>query len=184
MLWKHTDERRRALKISVFISVLSVFIGVSQIGFCQPVVAQEDKSLRFERTDGARGPFEDHFEVTRHGIRRKAMRLIAPVAVRAPLEVATAGAELEFLAAPVFNVGDGMLLHVLLAGESGEEMLYTRYFDSGRKAADRQWVQIKVPLPLRPGARWLVLRVSGGPQGNFEADWLAIASMNLSRKTP
>ena len=112
------------------------------------------------------------------------MRLIAPVAVRAPLAAAVAGAELQFLATPVFNVGDGMLLDVLLAGESGEEILYTRYFDAGRKAADRQWVPIKVTLPRRSGARWLVLRVSGGPQGNLEADWLAIASMNLSRKAP
>jgi hypothetical protein len=167
-----------------FLGVLSVLIGVCQIFFCQPVFPQEDRSIQFERMAGAPESFENHFEVTRRGIRRDAMRLIAPVSVRTPLDIRSDGMVLDFFAAPVFNIGDGMTLEVLLTGDQGEDVLYSRSFDAGRKAVDREWTHIAIQLPIRPRARWLVLRVSGGPQGNLEADWLAIASMNLSRKAP
>jgi hypothetical protein len=160
---------------SVLAGMLSAFIGVALI-FSQ--------DMQFQRVSGAPESFESHFDVVRRGIRRDSMRLIAPVCIRTPLERSSAGMGLEFFAAPVFNVGDGMNLEVLMAGDRGEEVIYSRYFDAGRKAEDREWARIRITLPVRPEARWLILRVSGGSQGNLDADWLAISSLSLLRKAP
>jgi hypothetical protein len=172
-----TDTGKNIPKIakSVLVSVLSMFIGVTLI------FSQE---MQFQRISGAPESFEAHFDVVRRGIRRDAVRLIAPVAVRAPVEKGLDGMSLEFFAAPVFNVGDGMKLEIFMASDQGEELLYSRYFDAGRKAGDRDWAHIEIPLPARPAARWLLLRVSGGPQGDLDADWLAVSSLTLLRKAP
>jgi hypothetical protein len=160
---------------SVFVGILSAFTGVALI-FCQ--------DMQFQRVAGAPESFESHFDVVRRGIRRDSMRLIAPVCIRTSLARSSTGMGLEFFAAPVFNVGDGMNLEVLMAGDRGEEVIYSRYFDAGRKAGDREWAHIQIALPVRPEARWLILRVSGGAQGNLDADWLAISSVSLLRKAP
>jgi hypothetical protein len=153
------------------------------IGTCQGSSAS-DALLKFERMSGAPDAFDPQSAAVRRGMRRDAMRLIAPVIVRAPLAGYSGAMLIEFQAAPVFNVGDGMRLEILLAGVGGDEVLYSRYFDPGRNAADRDWVRIEVPAMLPPQPKWLVLRLTGGPQGNLEADWLAISSMRLTRRVP
>lgn len=113
------------------------------------------------------------------------MRLIAPVAIQAGLPGLSGKFTLKLLAAPVFNLGDGFQMEVLVGGAGDRKQIYTRYLDAGRKAADREWIPLEIPFELRGLAdAYLEIRVSGGPQGDLVADWLALAEVHLAQNSP
>lgn len=124
-----------------------------------------------------------HVQVQRRGRREDATVLIAPVTVRAGLSGLSGKLTLSFLAAPVFNVGDGMQMDVFLVSAGIPRPVYSRYFDAGRKAEDRDWIPVAVSLDLpKAGEVYLEIHVSGGPQGDLVADWLALAEARLARE--
>jgi hypothetical protein len=114
--------------------------------------------------------------VTRRGVRKEAMVLVAPLAVRTPLGGCRGPVWFRSLVAPVFNVGDGFCLEVfhLQAGET--RRIYSRNIDAARRHEDRQWLPVEVPVESdgSPGER-LEIRISGGPRGDLVGDWLALA---------
>jgi hypothetical protein len=111
------------------------------------------------------------------------MILIAPVSVGASLQGISGNATLEGLATPVFNVGDGMQMDLLVKHAGTTRSIGSRYFDSGRNAEDRNWIPIALPLNLGEDDQ-LEIRISAGPQGDLVADWLALSSLRLvQRKT-
>ncbi len=120
-------------------------------------------------------------EVTRRGVRRKSLILIAPVSVRASLGGVKGKATLKGWAAPVFNVGDGIRMDVFIHRAETLHPIGARYFDAGREAEDRDWIPIEYDLDLKEGDR-IEIKVSGGPQGDLTADWLALGSLGLTRK--
>ncbi len=133
-----------------------------------------------KRNNGG-GSFTPHFKVVRNGIARDSLVLEAPVTIRAELDGIAEGATLEFQSTPVFNVGDGMELEVFITTDGKRRSVYSRYYDAGRKSEDRAW--IPVSIPLGPGASSaggrLEFRVSGGPQGDLVADWLALSMVRV-----
>jgi hypothetical protein len=140
--------------------------------------------LRLEPALSAQGggeeAFRKHILVTRKGETKSAVVLIAPVAVSASVPGLAGAAILECMTAPVFNVGDGFQLVITLSTKGKRETLYGRYYDPGRNADDRAWIALSVPLNLgRAGDAQLGFQLSGGPQGDLVADWLAIASARL-----
>jgi len=150
----------------------------------RPSVHLADRLYGQEGSDAAQGTsgsFERHRQVTRGDVQMDAVTLIAPVMVRAGLDGFSGRFTLIFAAAPVFNLGDGMQLDVLLEGQGRREPVYSRYFDAGRNAADRKWTEVRILLDLA-GAEVLEIRVSGGPQGDLVADWLALAGLRLEPK--
>ena len=73
---------------------------------------------------------------------------------------------------------------MLLKNAAGERMVYTRYFDAGRRAEDREWIPLSIPLDVRDGSGTeLIIRLSAGPQGDLVADWLALTSVRLTQRT-
>ena len=107
--------------------------------------------------------------------------MIAPIRLRAPLDGAMEYIRMEGLATPVFNLGDGFQLDFLLVTDEKSRVIESRYFDPGRRAKDREWIPFSIPLIPRDREEWLEVRVSGGPQGDLVADWLAIAEPRLSK---
>jgi hypothetical protein len=88
--------------------------------------------------------------------------------------------ELIGLATPVFNVGDGTRLDIYLQENGTKQLIYNRYFDAGRLAEDRDWIPLSVPLILKGSTdNWLEIQVTGGPQGDYTADWLALNSIRI-----
>jgi len=125
--------------------------------------------------------FSRHYPVTRKGRRRDSMVLVAPVMVRAALRSIQAGSyALVCFATPVFNIGDGIQMDVLLASGGTERVIYQRYFDAARRVEDRDWIPLFIPLESN-GAMdaELQIRVSGGPQGDLVDDWLALSEVQL-----
>ncbi len=148
--------------------------------------AGADLLSRFELVPGAgdAGSFQRHGIAVRHGRRLQAMVLVAPTSVRAPLAGLAGEITLECLATPVFNIGDGIALAVVLRTGAGERLVYSRYFDAARRAEDRDWVPLSIPLELpETSPSELIITVSGGPQGDLVADWLALASISVRQRT-
>jgi len=135
------------------------------------------------RPEGERA-FARHERVVRNGVARDAMVLVAPVSIRASLDGFSGRAFLEGHSAPVYNVGDGMEMDILLLGHGRESVIYSRYYDAGRRLEDRAWIPIDIPLDLEEWSRdaQLEIRVSGGPQGDLVADWLALSAIRIVRK--
>jgi hypothetical protein len=128
---------------------------------------------------GLRSPLR-HEWVTRRGRRLDAAALVAPVAIRAKLTPVSGRFTLKLLASSLFNIGDGMLMEVFVGGPGTHRHICSRYFDAGRKAEDRDWIPLSVPLELSGHADTFVeIRVSAGPQGDLVADWLALAEARL-----
>ncbi len=121
-------------------------------------------------------------DVTRKGRRVDATVLVAPATARASLAGLSGPYLLRLSAAQVFNIGDGIQMDVFVVDSSARRQIYSRYFDAGRKAEDRAWVPIEVPLALSgSGDVYLEIKVSGGPQGELVADWLAFAEVLMAR---
>ncbi len=129
---------------------------------------------------------QPRMEVTRGGRRMQCAVLIAPVLVGVPVGWDAKGRyTLELVAAPVFNIGDGIDVEVLLHGSAGARRLLARRFDPARRADDRAWQKIAVPMDLTgtPGEA-IQFRVTGGPEGDLVDDWLALGSVTLARGAP
>lgn len=110
------------------------------------------------------------------------MTLVAPLEIRASLAGLSGTHTLKLLATPVFNIGDGLQMDVLVGGAGALKQVYGRYFDAGRKAEDRDWIPLEIALDLSgAGDAYLEIRISGGPQGDLVADWLALAEVRLDR---
>lgn len=175
-------KTRRRPEISMSATTLSFLSVLIWLIGCAPGETAQTLADRFYRVSGdeAGGSFERHASVRRDGTSADAMTLVAPVAIRAGLAGISGRFTLRLLAAPVFNVGDGMQLNVIL-GEAGvRQPVSSRYFDAGRREADRHWATLEVPLELRGSAdTYLEIRLSGGPQGDLVADWLALADARL-----
>jgi hypothetical protein len=124
------------------------------------------------------GEIRKGFFVARQGERRESLVLVAPAAVRAPLEGASGDLIMEALAAPVFNLGDGIRMDLFLVHDGKKELLASRYFDAGRRAEDRRWIRMESLFRAGAGDS-LEIRVSGGPQGDLVADWLALSSLRV-----
>lgn len=134
-----------------------------------------------EIRDEAGGSFRRHLAVVRRGKREDAAVLTAPITVRAALAGLSGTYELSCLAAPVFNIGDGLEMSIDLEDGSGRRTIFRRSFDSGRRAADRDWIPLRIPLELEGNEdSFLEITVSGGPQGDLVADWLALARLELA----
>ena len=133
-------------------------------------------------TDAARDgqSVRRHEWVVRRGRGLVTTTLLAPVVVRAGLTGLSGRFTLKLLASPTFNVGDGVQLEVLLGSAGGFRPVCSRYFDAGRLAGDRDWIPMEVPLSLSGAANaYLEIRVSAGPQGDLDADWLALAEARI-----
>ncbi len=147
----------------------------------QPAPEKLDLTARFQ-SDRGDGSLRHDVSVTRKGRRVDATVLIAPVTARASLAGLSGRFQLRLTAAPAFNIGDGMQMDLVLSDAGARRTIYSRYFDAGRNAEDRAWVPIEVPLALSgSGSVYLEIRVSGGPQGDMVADWLALAEVLLVR---
>jgi hypothetical protein len=126
------------------------------------------------------GELHRKMRVNRRGRQESSLVLAAPIIARAEIREASAAVKLQFLAAPVFNLGDGFQLDVFLKDGSEKTPVYSRYFDAGRKASDRDWIPIEISLNLAQRKQaGLELRISAGPQGDLVADWLALAQMRM-----
>ena len=118
--------------------------------------------------------------VVRRGRGLVTTTLLAPVVVRAGLAGLSGRFTLKLLASPTFNVGDGVQLEVLAGGAGGLRPVCSRYFDAGRLAGDRDWIPLEGPLSLSGAAdAYLEIRVSAGPEGDLDADWLALAEARI-----
>jgi hypothetical protein len=106
------------------------------------------------------------------------MVLAAPVAISASLQGVSGKMKLVGLAAQVFNIGDGIQMEVVLVRAGMRQPLGSRYFDAARKAEDRDWIPIAMPLDLSEHDN-LEIRISAGPRGDLVADWLALSSLRL-----
>jgi len=146
-----------------------------------------DLSDRFV-VDGASGKtgsaaiaaYSTHYPVARRGKRLDCMILVAPLSIRAPLGEIRGRMTLECLATPVFNVGDGFLMEVLVVSAGMERLAFSRYFDPGRSSEDRDWITLSIPLDFDSSRNaHLQIRVSAGPQGDLVDDWLALSGVRL-----
>ena len=139
-------------------------------------VAVKDVSVRRQSNRS----FFPHQAVTRKGVKRDAMILAAPVAVRASLEGIVGGVELRGFVTPVFKVGDGIQMDVLLTSPTLATRIYSQYYDAGRRAEDRDWMPLAIRMDLSDTKdQWLEIRASAGPQGDLTADWLALSSLSI-----
>jgi hypothetical protein len=58
-----------------------------------------------------------------------------------------------------------------------------RYFDAGRRAEDRDWIPLAIPFKAGPRPdNELIIAISGGPQDDLSADWLALSGLRLERR--
>jgi hypothetical protein len=128
---------------------------------------------------------ERNMSVIRRGIRRDAVILMAPVTVRTSFKGISGRRMLEGWATPLFNVGDGFQMNLFLIRKGERRLIDGRYFDAGRKFEDRDWIPIAIPLDIGQDDQ-LEIEVTAGPQGNLDADWLALSSLRLTRgkRTP
>jgi hypothetical protein len=124
--------------------------------------------------------FERNMSVIRRGLRRDALILMAPVTVRASIKGISGRRILEGWATPLFNVGDGFQMNLFLIQSRERRLISGRYFDAGRKFEDRDWIPIAIPLDIGQDNQ-LEIEVTAGPQGNLDADWLALSSLRLTR---
>ncbi len=160
----------------------SLFAALILFSACAPGSPRRVLADRFNQVagQGSGGSFERHSAVMRGGLREDAMTLVAPVVVRAGIGALSGRFTLRMMGAPVFNIGDGMQFDVMLKGAGSEQQVFSRYFDAGRKLADRNWAPLAVPLDLKGTAdEYIEFRLSGGPQGDLVADWLALAEVRL-----
>lgn len=138
--------------------------------------------------DGSDGAGKDdslkrHFPVTRRGRQLSATVLVAPVTVRAGLDGLEGRFKLHMLVSPVFNVGDGFKMEVFIGNADARTPVGSRYLDAGRDAGDRDWVALEFSIDSAgaPGS-FLEIRISGGPQGDLDADWAALGDVRIIRE--
>ena len=132
------------------------------------------------RPSSPRDALMRHLPVVRRGLRKDAMVLVAPLAVRTPLGARSGPVVFQSLVAPVFNVGDGLHLEIYHVSAGEARQIYGRTIDAARRYEDRQWLPLEVPIEAGRGTEEsLEIRVSGGSRGDLVGDWLALAEMRL-----
>ena len=130
------------------------------------------------------GSFSPHFAASRNGVGRDSILLIPPTKVRASLQGITGPVMLEGIVTPVYNIGDGMQLDIVLIDGGTRRGVYSRYYDPGRKAEDRNWIPLYIPLDLPRGHDIRIeLMVTAGMQGDLVADWLAVSELRVVQRT-
>jgi hypothetical protein len=136
--------------------------------------------------DGEAG-HPSRFSLVRAGVRRSGLLLVAPIAVSAPLTGLVGKMVFRCLVAPVYNIGDGTILEIVLFEAEGNRMLMRRRVDPGRRSEDRQWIPLAVPFEISHGDASLLIRVSGGDSEkgagagvDLVADWLVVADPRLT----
>jgi hypothetical protein len=162
-------------------AILAVWFGSMGCGR-SPAVNESaiDLGERFSLIEsGGSKALDRHVEVIRKGRRHEAFILVAPAVIRASLQGALKEMTLNCLAAPVFDVGDGIQMSVFLERAGTRIPVGNRYFDPGRKAEDRDWIPTAIPISISRGDQ-LEIEVSAGPQGDLVADWLALSSIRLT----
>lgn len=163
--------------------LIAVSAGFHGCGYVRPPgnnpVSSIDRSARLlPVNNAARGNPVKRLDVVRKGIRRESIVLVAHSVIRLSLQGISGKKTLKFWATPVFNIGDGIQLNLLL--RRGEERIPIggRYFDSAWKSQDRDWIEVERPLEIRGGDQ-LEIEASAGPQGEATGDWLALAALRL-----
>jgi hypothetical protein len=156
---------------------------VGALSGCRRVSAPADNALdlteRIQLVNASAGQaLEKHRIVTRKGKGKDCILLVAPTAIRASLHGAEGKRLLEFLAAPVFDIGDGIQLNVYVERSGARMLAGSRYFDPARNAGDRDWKAVAVPLQIQDGDQ-LQIEAAAGPQGDLTADWIGLNSIRL-----
>jgi hypothetical protein len=171
-------KKKGPAKAALFLFALCA----ASAGGCAPGRSNQTWADRFSVVAGrvTSDSFVRHSTVVRNGRQKDAMRLVAPITVRAGLAGLSGRLTLRLVATPVFNIGDGLQMDILAGSGEDRRRVYGRYFDAGREAADRNWIPLEIPLDL-DGKRdvYLEIQISGGPQGDLVADWLAVAEVRL-----
>lgn len=142
----------------------------------QPAI---DLSGQFSIGSGSPDSLKMHMNIIRKGERKDALVLLAPAVMRASLKELKGARIFKCWAAPVFNIGDGIQMSVFIRRSGNRILAGSRYFDPGRKAEDRSWISLAIPVDINPGDQ-LEVEVSAGPQGDLVADWLAFNSLQLT----
>ena len=170
-------ERIQTAFICIGLGLLACFglHGCSRAPAVEPGI---DMSERFAIASGSPDNLKTHMSIVRRGERKDALVLVAPASIRASLPARKERRILKCWAAPVFNIGDGIQMNVYLRRKGTRILAGSRYFDPGRKAENRNWIPIAIPLEIDPGDQ-LDIEASGGPQGDLVADWLALSSPHL-----
>ncbi len=127
--------------------------------------------------------FTRHYPVMRRGTSLDCLVVVAPATIRASLSGLAGKMILKCVATPVFNLGDGFRMDVIIATGAFEGVVYERYFDPGRKNEDRNWIPLAIAFEA-PGTKdaELRIRVTAGPQGDLVDDWLALHGLRLDRQ--
>ncbi len=171
---------QKTIVICAFILLCCAFF----LSACAPPPAARTLADRFQLAGerSSSDAFIPHFSATRNGRREDAIRLVAPVAVRTGLGGLSGKYALEALVTPVFDIGDGLQLDIFIFSAGERRQACQRYFDPARNASDRQWIPLAVPFELAGQSdSYLEIQLSGGPQGDLTADWLALARMRISK---
>jgi hypothetical protein len=170
-----------ALCITAFWSACSQAPSVGDAG-----AAGIDLADRFHVVPGESAPaghetvLKRHYRVTRRGKQMDTTTLIGPAVIRAGLADLSGKFALKMLASPLFNVGDGVQMDIILGGAGDRRPIGSRYFDAGRRAENRDWIALSIPIDLTGAAdAYLEIRLSAGPQGDLVADWLALAEVRI-----
>ena len=178
------------------LAISATMVWIAGAGCTSAVVVGEtpsgiDLSDRFEantlaggkRSEGG-GSFTPHFNVVRNGVARDSMVLEAPVTIHAALGRLSGSPVLECMSTPVFNIGDGIQMDVFLAENGMRRLVFSRYFDAGRRIEDRAWIPLIIPLDPSGGSADadLEIRITGGPQGDLVADWFALSLVRIVQR--
>lgn len=108
------------------------------------------------------------------------MLLIAPVTAWADVGGIAGSYFLEALCTQVFNTGDGIQMDIYLTERGARRKICSRYFDAGRRAEDRDWIPVSIPLVLGQTQNSRIeIEASAGAQGDLVGDWLALSSVRL-----
>ncbi|MBM3789690.1 MAG: hypothetical protein FJW35_04975 [Acidobacteria bacterium] len=134
---------------------------------------------RWQRKSGD-GEFHRGMRVARRGTVRPSLVLAAPAQIALQWKGAAGRLRVRCWAAPVFNIGDGCLLSVTWVGDDRTLSAFSRYFDAARNEADREWSRLDflVEMGGRPDGE-LVFELTGGPEGDLTADWMAFADLTV-----
>ena len=175
---RNVNNSHSAHRLTWMICALAYMFLVIGCGSVLPIKSFADRFV-VAAGGGPRDSFQQHTPVVRNGRKEDATILVAPITVRADLAGYQGMLRLGMLATQVFNTGDGIQMDVYLVNGSDRNRIYSRYFDAGRNAADRRWIAMEIPLNLHRQGSHLEIQLSGGPQGDLVADWLALAEVRI-----
>lgn len=190
---KNTKETKKKLNLNPCVLCVLGFLVVSLLSGCtdRPTTGLGAQSASLDLTSrfsapgaalkgAATGAFDRHYPVVRKGRCRDAMLLIAPVTAWADVGGIAGSYFLEALCTQVFNTGDGIQMDIYLTERGARRKICSRYFDAGRRAEDRDWIPVSIPLVLGQTQNSRIeIEASAGAQGDLVGDWLALSSVRL-----